>query len=120
MADAYLALMFERCRAFAGRVLVAERGGAVVGYVTVWTRHRSTEPDDDPAEHAFVSDLVVLGAHRGGGIGRGLLAAAEREAREAGAPFLRLSVKAGNTEAESLYARNGFAPVEVFLEKTLR
>jgi ribosomal protein S18 acetylase RimI-like enzyme len=100
-------------------VLVAERGGAVVGFVAVWTRYRSEEPDDDPAPLAFVSDLVVSAEHRGCGIGRALLRAAEAHARAAGAPSLRLSVKAGNTAAISLYAREGFEELEIELEKRL-
>jgi ribosomal protein S18 acetylase RimI-like enzyme len=119
IADAYLDLMFARCREFDGVVLVAEVEGAVVGFVTVLTRYRSPEPDDDPREHGFVSDLVVLAAHRGRGLGRSLLRAAEARAREAGALAVRLSVKAGNTGALALYSVEGFAESEVYLEKRL-
>jgi len=119
VADTYLDLMFERCREFAGVVLVAEMDQAVVGYVTVWTRFRSGEPNDDPTEHGFIPDLVVSAAHRGRGIGRRLLHAAEARAREAGARTIRLSVKAGNAAARSLYAAEGFGDAEIFLEKAL-
>jgi ribosomal protein S18 acetylase RimI-like enzyme len=119
IADEYLDLMFRRCREFDGAVLVAEVEGAVVGFVTVWTRYRSSEPDDDPREHGFISDLVVLAAHRGCGFGRSLLRAAEARAREAGARELRLSVKAGNTGALALYSAEGFAESEIYLEKPL-
>jgi ribosomal protein S18 acetylase RimI-like enzyme len=111
--------MFGRCREFDGVVLVAELDGAVVGFVTVLTRYRSPEPDDDPAEHGFVSDLVVLATHRGRGLGRQLLRAAEARARKAGARALRLSVKAGNAGALALYAAEGFAAAETLLEKRL-
>jgi ribosomal protein S18 acetylase RimI-like enzyme len=119
IADAYLALLFERCRRFDGVVLVAEQGGAVVGFVAVWTRWRSDEPDDDPAPLAFVSDLVVSAPQRRRGIGRALLRAAEACARQAGAPALRLSVKADNAGARALYAREGFGELEIELEKKL-
>jgi ribosomal protein S18 acetylase RimI-like enzyme len=119
IADAYLDLMFRRCREFDGSVLVAVELGAVVGFVTVWTRYRSTEPGDDPTEHGFISDLVVLAANRGGGIGRTLLRAAESRAREAGARVVRLSVLAGNVEAVSLYAAQGFKESQIYLEKDL-
>ncbi len=119
VADAYLDLMFGRCLEFNGCVLVAAVDSVVVGFVTIWTRYRSPEPDDDPQEHGFISDLVVSETHRGGGIGRSLLRAAEARAREAGARSLRLSVKAGNTAARALYSTEGFAESEIYLEKPL-
>jgi ribosomal protein S18 acetylase RimI-like enzyme len=119
VADAYLDLMFRRCQEFDGVVLVAEAEGSVVGFVTIWTRYRSSEPDDDPRDHGFVSDLVVLLEHRGRGFGRSLLRAAEARAREAGARELRLSVKAANAGARALYSAEGFAEQEIYLEKLL-
>jgi ribosomal protein S18 acetylase RimI-like enzyme len=119
MADAYLKLMFARCIEFSGAVLVAEVDHLVVGYVTIWARYRSSEPNDDPQEHGFIPDLVVADAHRGRRIGRALLRAAEARARDIGAQSLQLSVKAGNTAAESLYAAEGFLQSEIYLEKVL-
>jgi len=119
IADSYLDLMFQRCREFEGVVLVADVDRVMVGFVTILTRYCSSEPDDDPRAHGFVTDLVVLAAHRGSGVGRSLLRAAEARAREAGAPVLRLSVKAGNTAALNLYSAEGFAELELYLEKPL-
>lgn len=120
VAEPYLERMLARCECYDGVVLVAEVEGRVAGYVTVWTRYRSGEPDDDPAPHGFVSDLVVLAKHRGQGIGRALLRAAEQRSRAAGASLLRLSVKSGNDAALGLYADEGFEESERQLEKTLR
>src|SRR5215468_5804868 len=65
VADSYLDLMFQRCREFEGVVLVADVDRVMVGFVTILTRYCSSEPDDDPRAHGFVTDLVVLAAHRG-------------------------------------------------------
>jgi ribosomal protein S18 acetylase RimI-like enzyme len=119
VADAYLDSMFRRCHEFDGSVMVAIENDGVVGFVTIWTRYHSTEPGDDPAEHGFISDLVVSSANRGGGIGRALLRAAEARAEEAGARFVRLSVLAGNVAAVSLYAAEGFKETQTYLEKAL-
>ena len=119
IAEAYLDLMFRRCLEFSGVVLVADIDDQIVGFVTIWTRYRSSEPDDDPQEYGFVSDLVVSAAQRVRGVGRSLLRAAEERAREAGAPSLRLSVKAKNVGARALYAAEGFVDSEVYLEKPL-
>jgi ribosomal protein S18 acetylase RimI-like enzyme len=119
IAEAYLELMFRRCREFSGVVLVAALDRTPVGFVTIFTRYRSSEPDDDPRERGFVSDLVVAAAHRSSGIGRRLLRAAEARAREAGVSSLELSVKAGNTIARALYSAEGFAESELHMEKPL-
>ena len=118
-ADAYLDWMFRHCREYGGRILVAESDGEVVGVVVVWIRYRSSEPNDIPGEYAYVSDLVVSASHRGRGVGRTLLRAAESSAREAGAERLCVSVKAGNTGAKSLYTAEGFAEADISLEKRL-
>jgi GNAT superfamily N-acetyltransferase len=119
IASAYLELLFTRCDEFVGVILVAVCGDGVVGYVVVWTQYRSSEPDDDSREHGFVPDLVVSSTHRGRGIGRTLLRAAEARAREAGAPSLQLSVKVGNAGARALYSAEGFVDSEIYLEKSL-
>jgi len=58
-----------------------------------------------------IHDLAVLPGHRGSGIGRALLAAAEEHAREAGCCKLTLEVQDDNTPARHLYERYGFRDV---------
>jgi GNAT superfamily N-acetyltransferase len=119
IADAYLNRMFARCRAWDGRVFVAEVAGQVVGFACVWARVQPDEPDENPAEYAFVSDLVVGTAYRRRGIGGQLLSAAEGYARARGAGSLRIRVLARNAAARRLYVSAGFAEYEVELAKQL-
>ncbi len=119
VVDAYLELMFERCAKHDGSVLVAELGGAVVGFVTILARLWSDEPDDGPLEFAYLADLVVLPEARKRGIGRALYAAAEEHARASGARWLRLTVKGSNAVARSFYESSGLSPYEAILEKRL-
>jgi ribosomal protein S18 acetylase RimI-like enzyme len=56
-----------------------------------------------------VHDLAVLNSHRGKGIARMLLEAAEAMARERGACKLTLEVLSGNHGAVRLYERVGYA-----------
>jgi ribosomal protein S18 acetylase RimI-like enzyme len=119
IADKYLELMFARCRKWDGKVFVAEVSGQVVGFVCVWAKVQPEEPDDDPSEYAFVSDLVVASGHRRRGLGRGLLAMAERYARSRGARSLRIGVLARNAAARHLYGSAGFSNYEVEMEKPL-
>jgi ribosomal protein S18 acetylase RimI-like enzyme len=119
VAQAYLNRMFDRCREWDGRVFVAEVAGQAVGFACVWARVRPDEPDENPSEYAFVSDLVVRTTYRRRGIGRQLLSAAEGYARARGARTLRIGVLARNTSARRLYESAGFEAYEVELAKQL-
>jgi ribosomal protein S18 acetylase RimI-like enzyme len=119
IAEAYLNRMFARCREWEGRVFVAEVADQVVGFVCVWARVQPDEPDDNPAEYAFVSDLVVRTTYRRRGIGSQLLSAAEYYARARGARSLRIGVLGRNAAARRLYGAAGFEEYEVELAKQL-
>lgn len=56
-----------------------------------------------------IHDLAVLPEHRGRGIGRALLAAVEREARERGCARVTLEVQENNRRARDIYEAAGFA-----------
>jgi GNAT superfamily N-acetyltransferase len=58
-----------------------------------------------------IHDLAVLPGHRGRGIGRALLAAAEEHARRRGCCKLTLEVQDDNVPARTLYGRFGFDDV---------
>ena len=60
-----------------------------------------------------VHDVAVLAGYRGQRIGEQMLALAETIARERGACKLTLEVLSGNTGAEKLYRRVGFAYYEL-------
>jgi GNAT superfamily N-acetyltransferase len=88
-----------------GRLLVAEREGAVVGVAAlsfVWTLEHG-------GRSAWLDELFVEPAHRGSGIGTALLDAAIRAARSAGARAIDLEIESGHERARALYERAGFA-----------
>lgn len=58
-----------------------------------------------------IHDLAVLASHRGRGIGRALLVAAETLAREQGCCKMTLEVQQDNLPARGLYERFGFDDV---------
>jgi ribosomal protein S18 acetylase RimI-like enzyme len=118
IADAYLARMFERCAKWAGRVFVADAGG-VVGFVCVWGRVPPQEIDDEPSDAAYVSDLVVLPAWRGRGVGTALLERAEAHARAQGVASIGIGVMEANARARALYERRGYGAVHVEMSKRL-
>jgi ribosomal protein S18 acetylase RimI-like enzyme len=79
--------------------LVGELDGAVVGTVMVgYDGHRG-----------WINYLGVDPACRRRGLGRALMAEAERLLRQAGCPKINLQVRTSNAEAIEFYRRIGFA-----------
>jgi ribosomal-protein-alanine N-acetyltransferase len=81
--------------------LVAEAGGAVVGYV-VWWR---------VADEMHLLTLAVEPPFRRSGIGRALLTAVVEDGRRAGAERVALEVAAENAAGLALYEAAGFTAV---------
>ncbi|MCR3719425.1 MULTISPECIES: GNAT family N-acetyltransferase [Prauserella salsuginis group] len=81
--------------------VAADPDGAVVGFVSVayarWNRRLS------------VCDLAIAPAHRGRGVGTGLMACADEFARDCGARHVWLEVTNVNAPAIHAYRRMGFA-----------
>jgi len=117
-AKKYLDFMFARCAETSGQVFVAEVENRVVGFICLWGKVPSEALDQKPAEYAFISDLVVLSAYRGQGLGRTLLEHAEAYARRQGATALELEVLPNN-RALNLYRRHGFRDYHILLTKSL-
>ncbi|HYP52699.1 MAG TPA: GNAT family N-acetyltransferase [Pyrinomonadaceae bacterium] len=119
VARRYLEYMFARSAETGGAVFVAEEDGRAVGFVSVRAKVKSRGIEEREHEYAYVSDLVVLHAYRGRGLGRELLRRAEEHARAAGAKILRLGVLAANEQARGLYRASGFEDRVVEMTKTL-
>lgn len=109
----------DECRRKNGVILVAEVAGAVIGYITVYATETCEDPDERDYVYAYVADVTVNEDHRGRGVGRALLEAAEGHARDHGSKWLRISVLARNRGALTLYERFGFEHRIVELEKAL-
>ncbi len=119
VAAAYVNQLFAQCAESDGRIFVADDGGEVVGYVAVFARVTPQHVDTAPTPYAYLSDLAVLEASRGAGLGRALLERAEAFARERGAVRIRLHVLARNRRAFRLYESYGYRDYERFLEHPL-
>jgi GNAT superfamily N-acetyltransferase len=91
----------------AGRLLVAERAGRVVGAVT-WYGDAAAEGLGWPSGWAGLRALGVDPAARGHGVGRALVEACRRRALAAGAPALCLHTAGFMTAAVALYEAMGF------------
>lgn len=119
IADAYIAELLSQCVENSGKILVVELDGRLAGYVTILTKVRSGDLDDGDIEFGLLADLVVRQKHRGKGIGRKLIDAAESFARSRNVRWLRVSALAENESARKLYEKAGFSELYVDLEKDL-
>ena len=98
-------------------LFVAERGGAVVGYVYAGIEPLSWKELRD--ECGYVHDLVVAEAHRRAGVGTALLDAALAWMKERGLPRVVLGSASPNDTAQRLFERLGFRRTMVERTKEL-
>lgn len=100
--DEYFAYLLSRTRDTQGRIVLAVDEGGGVG---VLGRVPPDEPDEGKERFAFIADLYVVPAYRQRGVGRLLVAEAER--------------LAGNRAASGFYRAMGYTERVVRLSKRL-
>ena len=81
-------------------LLVEEWEDEIRGYALLFFRRGNAK--------ARLYSFAVAHKHRGRGLAKALLRAAEAAAREHGADALRLEVRADNAKAQALYGRRGY------------
>jgi len=89
------------------RFVLAEAGGRVVGWL-----HAAIFEDIETDPYVVIAGLVVDSAHRRLGIGRQLLAEAERWAKEQQCSIVRLWSSAGRTAAHQFYEHVGYKNIK--------
>jgi len=98
------------------RVIVAEHDGALLGFIAIHTLPRF-EHDDRIVR---ILALVVDAGARERGVGRALMAEAERIGTELGAAFIEVTAGHHRPEARQLYESLGYdASVAAYLRKKL-
>jgi ribosomal protein S18 acetylase RimI-like enzyme len=85
--------------------LLASRGSRVIGMALYFPEYSTWRGQ----RGCYLLDLYVTPEERSQGIGRLLVTALARRAREQGAAYLRLSVDEHSTRALAFYRRLGFA-----------
>ncbi|HEU4562461.1 MAG TPA: GNAT family N-acetyltransferase [Longimicrobium sp.] len=98
-------------------VLVAERGGEVVGYAYAGVEGHDYMALRGPA--GVLYDVVVDPGQRGQGVGRMLLDAALAALRALSAPRVVLSTAERNESAQRLFARAGFRRTMIEMTREL-
>ena len=98
-------------------VLVAERSGAVVGYVYAGLEPRSWKELREAA--GFIHDVAVLEHGRRAGVARALVEAAVEWLRSRGAPRVMLWTAEQNGAAQQLFAGLGFRRTMIEMTREL-
>ncbi len=109
-------LIAENCRNLLSEVnshiLVAEIGGAVVGFVNFTTRktilHRGLS--------GLIDELIIAKSYRGKGIGRQLLLSAIEKSCQLGCCEVEVSTEKTNIKAREFYRQCGFTERGVLFE----
>ena len=98
-------------------VLVADRAGAVVGYVYAGLEPHSWKELRDAA--GFIHDIIVDDAARGAGVGRALIEAASAWLKAHGAPRVILWTAERNHAAQRLFEQAGFRRTMIEMTREL-
>ena len=98
-------------------ILVAEFDARVIGYAYAAVQGYDYMSLRGPA--GVLHDLIVDPEHRGRGVGRLLLNAAQAYLKTRGAPRVVLSTAEGNQAAQRLFARMGFRRTMVEMTREL-
>ena len=85
----------------AARYLVAEKDGQVIGYAGAWII----------LDESHITNIAVLEAYRGQGIGKRLTQALLQYLSNLGASYTTLEVRVSNERAQNLYKGLGFISV---------
>lgn len=102
-----------------GQILISELDGRAVGWAVVYPEENDIYVEATERTFAYISELFVVEDTRGTGVGRELIAACESWARDRGIAVMLIGVLSGNTRADAIYRRAGFAPYALQLRKYL-
>ena len=101
------------------RLFVTESQGTLTGFALVVLARTGDSPEFVPQHFAQLIDLFVTPDHRHHGLAKTLMTAVETFAASHQASFIQLNVLSGNQTAREVYARAGFQPVNLILQKPL-
>lgn len=100
-------------------VFVAEDNGVLIGAVAVSVSASAPLPFLKFRSRGHIATIVVTESHRGKGIGRELMSAAQAFAKAQGAADIKLHVMAFNANALEFYKELGYVTFSTQLSKSL-
>lgn len=111
---------YRRLVAEGGSYLTAaDERGHLIGYAMVGIEEGPDDTFDVEGGVAEVVSLVVTRGERSNGVGKALLEAAERLARDRGIDTVKIAVMSGNARAQRFYESHGYLVGECVLYRRL-
>jgi GNAT superfamily N-acetyltransferase len=120
VAEEFFAEIFARVQGRGGVALLCEEQGSPVGWAVVYRDENEVYVHADERQFAYISELFVVEAARGHGIGKMLVAACEAWARDHGLGVVMINVLRDNKRAEKIYRAAGYETYYTSLRKYLR
>lgn len=115
----YLDYLLKWAENSKGKILVAEVGGNITGYLAVVIEDgKDISPAQKLTRKGYVPDFSVLRAYQKQGIGRELLTVAEEYIQSQGCEYVSLDVTTGNP-AIDFYKKQGFQEYSTHLKKNI-
>lgn len=100
-------------------VLLAESAGEACGYLYAEELRPAANPFKAPTPTLYINHLAVVPHMQGQGIGRQLVLAAEKHARQCGIDLVRLDAWSFNETALRTFASLGYEPYNVRMQHRL-
>ena len=101
------------------RLFVTETAGTLSGFALVVLARTGDNAEFVPQHFAQLIDLYVIPAQRHQGLAKQLMDAVTAFAKSHDATFIQLNVLNANQTAKQVYAKAGFEPVSLILQKPL-
>jgi GNAT superfamily N-acetyltransferase len=121
VAEDFFAVLTARVEARHGSHFIAEApDGTKLGWAAVHEHGNEIYVVEDERVFGFISELFVVEAARGRGIGQALIAACEDWARSRGLKLVMIAALSGNARAFGAYRAAGYAPYATELRKYLK
>ena len=102
-----------------GAILIAEQGGAAVGWAFAHEAQGELFIREPERRHGFLAEIFVDPAARGAGVGKALIEGVEAWSRGRGHKLLTIGVLARNARAIRSYEGSGYAPYVVTMRRYL-
>jgi GNAT superfamily N-acetyltransferase len=120
VAGEFLAVLASRIAERQGRIYIGEDGnGAAVGWACCFIDENEVYVEAELRRFGLISELFVVEAARGRGVGRALIAACESYFRTLKLRSMMIGVLAKNDNARRMYFAAGFRPYSEQLQKML-
>ena len=121
VAADYLTALEKKGQESGGIFLIAEDDDArPIGWAAAHEDEQEIYIIPEERRVAYIAELYVVPDERGHGVGRSLIAACERWARQRHLPMIMIAVLAKNSRAFAMYQSNEYDPYATFLRKALR